>query len=46
MLLEKRRQTPAAARNFLKALQALFKWAVDNKKATHNPTRLPFLIKP
>ena len=38
MLLEKRRKTPAAARNFLKALQALFKWAVDNKKATHNPT--------
>jgi integrase/recombinase XerD len=38
MLLEKRRHTPAAARNFLKALQALFKWAVDNKKATHNPT--------
>jgi integrase/recombinase XerD len=38
MLLENRRQTPAAARNFLKALQALFKWAVDNNKAKNNPT--------
>ena len=38
-LLEQRRQTPAAARNLLKALQALFRWALKNKKAFHDPTR-------
>jgi integrase/recombinase XerD len=38
-LLEEKRNTPAAARNRLKALQALFLWAMKNKKATHNPTR-------
>ncbi len=38
-LLEQKRQTPAAARNLLKALQALFRWALKNKKVTHDPTR-------
>ena len=38
-LLEQKRETPAAARNLLKALQALFRWALKKKMVSGDPTR-------
>lgn len=36
---------PGAANNRLKALKALFSWAVENEQADHNPTRDVKLIR-
>ncbi|AQX19883.1 tyrosine-type recombinase/integrase [Bartonella sp. WD16.2] len=41
--VERRRETPAAARHFLTALNGLFNWAVDNSLLHRNPA---FNIKP
>ncbi|WP_375647217.1 tyrosine-type recombinase/integrase [Bartonella sp. CR84HXZ] len=41
--VERRRETPAAARHFLTALNGLFNWAVDNDLLNRNPA---FNIKP
>ncbi|WP_425522879.1 phage integrase central domain-containing protein, partial [Bartonella taylorii] len=35
--VERRRETPAAARHFLTALNGLFNWAVDNDLLNRNP---------
>ncbi|WP_336288612.1 tyrosine-type recombinase/integrase [Bartonella sp. CB60] len=36
--VERRKETPAMARNFLKALNGLFKWAIDQGLLENNPT--------
>ncbi|WP_332060783.1 tyrosine-type recombinase/integrase [Bartonella sp. CB74] len=36
--VERRKETPAMARNFLKALNGLFKWAIDQSLLENNPT--------
>ena len=36
--LDRRKATPAAARNFLETMRGLFKWAVTNKIVETNPT--------
>lgn len=38
-LLEEKADTPGAANTLLKALRALFKWAVKRELAPHNPAR-------
>ncbi|WP_455481253.1 tyrosine-type recombinase/integrase [Bartonella sp. B12(2025)] len=35
--VERRKETPATARNFLKALNGLFKWAIDQNLLEDNP---------
>src|ERR1700730_12348006 len=43
-LRDEKAATPGAARNRLKALRALFIWAINNKLARHNPTAgVPYL---
>jgi integrase/recombinase XerD len=43
-LRDEKAATPGAARNRLKALRALFVWAINNKLGEHNPTvGLPYL---
>jgi integrase/recombinase XerD len=39
MLRDELSQLPGAARNRLKALRALFRWAIEADEATHDPTR-------
>jgi integrase/recombinase XerD len=39
MLRDEKANTPGAARNRLKALRALFRWALEADEATHDPTR-------
>ncbi len=36
--VERRKETPAMARNFLKALNGLFNWAIDQGLLENNPT--------
>ena len=38
-LLETKRHTPAAARNFLKSLNALFRWALRHRMVDSDPTK-------
>jgi integrase/recombinase XerD len=38
-LRDEKINTPGAARNRLKALRALFRWAMENDEAPHDPTR-------
>jgi integrase/recombinase XerD len=38
MLRDEKRELPGAARNRLKALSALFRWAVEAEEAPHDPT--------
>lgn len=38
-LRDEKANTPGAARNRLKALRALFRWAIENDAAPHDPTR-------
>src|SRR5579863_7232779 len=39
MLRDEKAQTPSASENRLKALRALFKWAVEAGEVSHDPTR-------
>jgi integrase len=39
MLRDEKANTPGAARNRLKALRALFRWAIEADEAPHDPTR-------
>jgi integrase/recombinase XerD len=39
MLRDERAEHPAASRNLLKALRALFRWAIEAGEASHDPTR-------